>query len=149
MSSRDKNRPTPLRAYWTISSPSRFPFRPPLPLTFPFRVQPSSSASTYSGPVLGARRNLGCPQGPCKGSETRLGRNLRKFNYPHVHSRPCSVWISASPRSPAPQPLGLAAVHLRMPSFSQGVAAFLWGLFLGALIWIGMLAIGITGATSF
>ena len=36
-----------------------------------------------------------------------------------------------------------------MPSFSQGVAAFIWGLLLGAFIWGGMLAIGITGATSF
>jgi hypothetical protein len=101
MSSCDTNRfYAPSGGYWTKSSPSRFPFRPPLPLTFPFRVQPSSSASTYSGPVLGARRNLGRPPGPCKGLETRRGRNLRKFNYPHVHSRPCSVWISRTARLP-------------------------------------------------
>src|SRR4029079_7067189 len=36
-----------------------------------------------------------------------------------------------------------------MPSFSRGFSAFMWALFLGAFIWIGMVAIGITGATSF
>jgi hypothetical protein len=40
------------------NSPSRFRFRPPLPLTFPFRVLPSDSASTYLRSVLGARRRL-------------------------------------------------------------------------------------------
>jgi hypothetical protein len=39
--------------------------------------------------------------------------------------------------------------HLRPPSFSRGFSAFLWGFFLGAFIWLGMLAIGISGATSF
>jgi len=39
--------------------------------------------------------------------------------------------------------------HLRPPAFSQGTSAFLWGLFLGAFIWLGMLAVGISGATSF
>src|SRR5207248_8047048 len=70
------------------NSPSRFPFRPPLSLTFPFRVQSSSSASTYSGSVLGASGNLGAGQGSYKGLGTRRGRNLRKFNFPHFHSRP-------------------------------------------------------------
>src|SRR5205823_14890707 len=49
MSSRQVGRSAP---FWTISSPSRFPFRPPLSLTFAFRLQSSSSASTYLGPVL-------------------------------------------------------------------------------------------------
>jgi hypothetical protein len=40
------------------NSPSRFRFRPPLPLTFPFRVLPSDSASTYLRSVLGASRRL-------------------------------------------------------------------------------------------
>jgi hypothetical protein len=40
------------------NSPSRFRFRPPLPLTFPFRVLPSDSASTYSRSVLGASSTL-------------------------------------------------------------------------------------------
>jgi hypothetical protein len=39
--------------------------------------------------------------------------------------------------------------HLRPPSFSHGTTAFLWGLFLGAFIWLGMVAVGISGATSF
>ena len=50
--------------------------------------------------------------------------------------------------------IGLASVrvrpvHLRMPSISRGFSAFLWGLFLGAFIWSGMLAVGVSGATSF
>src|SRR3954467_11105227 len=40
------------------NSPSRFRFRPPLPLTFPFRVLPSDSVSTYLRSVLGASRTL-------------------------------------------------------------------------------------------
>ena len=40
------------------NSPSRFRFRPPLPLTFPFRVLPSDSASTYLRSVLGASSTL-------------------------------------------------------------------------------------------
>src|SRR2546421_518333 len=42
------------------NSPSRFRFRPPLPLTFPFRVLPSDSVSTYLRSVLGAITTLTC-----------------------------------------------------------------------------------------
>jgi uncharacterized transporter YbjL len=42
-----------------------------------------------------------------------------------------------------------AVPHFRLPSISQGVVAFLWGLFLGAYIWIGSAAIGISGGTAF
>src|SRR5262249_37798311 len=41
--------------------PSRSRFRPPNPLAFRFRVQPSGPASTYSRSVLGASRNLRPP----------------------------------------------------------------------------------------
>ncbi len=40
-------------------------------------------------------------------------------------------------------------VHLRPPSIDQGVQAFLWALGLGLFIWLGLLAIGVSGATSF
>ena len=40
------------------NSPSRFRFRPPFPLTFPFRVLPSDSVSTYLRSVLGASSTL-------------------------------------------------------------------------------------------
>ena len=40
------------------NSPSRFRFRPPLPLTFPLRVLPSDSVSTYLRSVLGAISTL-------------------------------------------------------------------------------------------
>jgi hypothetical protein len=63
------------------------------------------------------------------------------------------MWITVSAEyyaaSPAPERLTFAVVHLRMPAFSRGFSAFMWALFLGAFIWLGMVAIGITGATSF
>jgi hypothetical protein len=40
-------------------------------------------------------------------------------------------------------------MHLRPPSIDQGVQAGLWGIGLGLLIWIGMLAVGVSSATSF
>ena len=39
-------------------------------------------------------------------------------------------------------------MHLRMPAFSPGFAAFVWGLVLGAYIVLGLLAIGISQGTS-
>src|SRR5262245_63060262 len=49
------------------NSPSRFRFRPPLPLTFAFRLLPSDSVSTYLRSVLGARRNLTSAIGRSRG----------------------------------------------------------------------------------
>lgn len=40
-------------------------------------------------------------------------------------------------------------MHLRMPSIDQGVQAFAWALFFFLLLWVGMLALGVSGATSF
>ena len=40
-------------------------------------------------------------------------------------------------------------MHLRMPSIDQGVQAGAWAVFFFLLLWIGMLAVGISSATSF
>ena len=40
-------------------------------------------------------------------------------------------------------------MYLRMPSIDQGVQAFAWGLFFFLLLWIGMLAVGVSNATAF
>jgi 4-amino-4-deoxy-L-arabinose transferase-like glycosyltransferase len=40
-------------------------------------------------------------------------------------------------------------VHLRMPSFDPGLTAFLWAVGFGLYLWLGMLAIGVNGATAF
>jgi O-antigen/teichoic acid export membrane protein len=40
-------------------------------------------------------------------------------------------------------------VHLRPPSIALGVQAFLWAFVLGLIIWLGMLALGVSGATAF
>jgi uncharacterized membrane protein YhiD involved in acid resistance len=39
--------------------------------------------------------------------------------------------------------------HLRPPAFSRGFVSFLWGLFLGAYIWLGSVAVGVAGGTAF
>jgi hypothetical protein len=39
-------------------------------------------------------------------------------------------------------------MHLRMPSIDQGVQAFVWALFFFLLLWIGMLALDVSGATA-
>jgi hypothetical protein len=39
-------------------------------------------------------------------------------------------------------------MHLRMPSIDQGVQAFAWALFFFVLLWIGMLALGVSSATA-
>jgi hypothetical protein len=40
-------------------------------------------------------------------------------------------------------------VHLRLPSFDRGLTSFLWAFGLGLFLWLGMLAIGVAGATAF
>lgn len=40
-------------------------------------------------------------------------------------------------------------MHLRPPSIDQGVQAGLWAVILAVIIWLGLLAFGISGATSF
>jgi hypothetical protein len=40
-------------------------------------------------------------------------------------------------------------VHLRAPSVDKGVQAFLWALFFFLYLWLGMLAVGVSGATAF
>ena len=40
-------------------------------------------------------------------------------------------------------------MHLRPPSIDHGVQSFLWGLFFGVFLWLGMVAIEISAATAF
>ena len=39
-------------------------------------------------------------------------------------------------------------MHLRMPSIDLGVQAFVWAVFFFLLLWLGMLAVGVSGATA-
>ena len=39
--------------------------------------------------------------------------------------------------------------HLRAPSHSRGVAAFIWALVFGLYVWLGGLAVGVHGGTAF
>jgi hypothetical protein len=43
----------------------------------------------------------------------------------------------------------MPAMHLRPPSIARGVTSFLWAFGLALYIWIGLVAIGVDGATSF
>jgi hypothetical protein len=40
-------------------------------------------------------------------------------------------------------------MHLRAPSIDQGVQAFVWAVFFFLLLWVGMLAVGVSGGTAF
>ncbi len=40
-------------------------------------------------------------------------------------------------------------MHLRPPAFSHGFTSFLWGLGLGAFIWVFLLSVGVSGGTAF
>jgi hypothetical protein len=40
-------------------------------------------------------------------------------------------------------------MHLRQPSFDRGVTSFLWAFGLGLYLWLGMLAVGVSGGTAF
>ncbi len=40
-------------------------------------------------------------------------------------------------------------MHLRMPAFDRGVTSFLWAFGFGLYLWLGMLSIGVSGATAF
>ena len=46
-------------------------------------------------------------------------------------------------------PLESPRMHLRQPSIDRGVTSFLWAFGLGLYIWLGMLAVGVEGATAF
>jgi hypothetical protein len=49
-----------------------------------------------------------------------------------------------------PPPVRVRAVpHLRAPSLSRGVGAFVWALVFGLYIWLGGLAVGVSGGTAF
>jgi hypothetical protein len=37
-------------------------------------------------------------------------------------------------------------MHLRPPAIDHGIVSFLWAVFLGAFIWIGCVAIGVSQA---
>ena len=39
-------------------------------------------------------------------------------------------------------------MHLRMPSIDQGVQAFVWAFVFFLILWFGMLALGVSGATA-
>ena len=40
-------------------------------------------------------------------------------------------------------------MHLRAPSISRGVVAFIWALVFGLYVWLGGLAVGVNGGTAF
>jgi hypothetical protein len=40
-------------------------------------------------------------------------------------------------------------MHLRMPSIDHGVQSFAWAVFFFLILWLGMLAIGVSSSTAF
>ena len=43
----------------------------------------------------------------------------------------------------------IAPMHLRMPSIDHGLQSFAWAVFFFLILWFGMLAVGVSGATAF
>ncbi len=39
-------------------------------------------------------------------------------------------------------------MHLRMPSIDQGVQSFIWAVVFFVILWLGMLAVGVSSATA-
>lgn len=39
--------------------------------------------------------------------------------------------------------------HFRLPAFSHGLVSFVWALVFGLYIWLGGLAVGVSGGTAF
>jgi hypothetical protein len=39
--------------------------------------------------------------------------------------------------------------HLRPPSISHGVISFIWALVFGVYVWLGGVAVGVSGGTAF
>ena len=65
-------------------------------------------------------------------------------------SRPGDRFTRRGRRAHAPRPpLDFATVHLRPPAFSHGFTSFLWGLGLGLFVWIGLVAVDVSGGTAF
>ena len=42
----------------------------------------------------------------------------------------------------------IGAMHLRMPSIDQGVQAFVWAVIFFLILWLGMLAVDVSGGTA-
>jgi len=40
-------------------------------------------------------------------------------------------------------------MHLRMPSIDHGVQSFIWAVVFFLFLWLGMLAVGVSGGTAF
>src|SRR5438105_250753 len=77
-----------------LHSPSRFRFRPPNPLTFGFRLRPSSGASTYLRPVLGAIGTLGPRESRCKVPHWEQRAFCELFFFQHFPSISSNLWKS-------------------------------------------------------
>src|SRR5437588_8267347 len=78
-----------------LHCPSRFRFRPPSPLTFGFRLRPSSGASTYLRPVLGAIGRLGGVGSRCKVANGEQFALCELFFFQHVPSNLSNLWKSS------------------------------------------------------
>jgi hypothetical protein len=57
------------------------------------------------------------------------------------------VWETG--RFPRLQEVASSNVHLRPPSVDKGLQAFLWAVFFFLYLWLGMLAVDVSGATAF
>jgi len=113
------------------------------------RLPPTAFASGFDLLALRARRKRESRRGQVLPQvvKRRKERNLQGLNCPHFHSRPCSLWKEA----PAPSfRVSHMPPHMpRPPSIDHGVISFLWAVGLGAYIYFGSLAVGVSSGTAF
>ena len=80
----------------------------------------------------------------CEKFSTRPPRTLQSTPAaPNFRPETSRFGVSAGGESVAS-----ASMHLRAPSIDQGVQAFLWAVVFFVLLWLGMLAVGVSGATA-
>ena len=128
------------------NSPSRSPFRPPLSLTFPLRVLPSNSASTYSGSVLGARGNLGAPPQPDQGLRSTSRPQFAEIQLSTFPQQ--GVQLVDNPERPRGGRVRACRTSALRRSRAASIA-FIWALVFGLYVWLGGLAVGVNGGTAF
>jgi hypothetical protein len=63
------------------------------------------------------------------------------------NSANCANFRSAAAR--VPESSTIAPMHLRWPSIDHGLQSFAWAVLFFLILWFGMLAVGVSGATAF
>ena len=118
------------------------PSRPAL-LSSLRRARDASRTKQILRAVAGRRKSPGSVDESETGSANELAQRC-----PRVPRRQF-LFVDRNDLPRRRRPLESPRMHLRQPSIDRGVTSFLWAFGLGLYLWLGMLAIGVEGATAF